>query len=82
MKESKEYIYEKCDKSGNILESNLSEQQKDGLKKLTKRVHDGEIVAGKTDKSNKMTILKLKPIKVLWVNTLKRTETSAKKIIE
>ena len=51
MKVYREYMEENCDKDGI-----LTEQQKRGLKKLSKRIKDGEIVVTKTDKSGRFFV--------------------------
>ena len=49
-------IKAKCDKKGNILETNLKPNQQRGLKSLVKRIRDKEIVAQKTDKGGDIAI--------------------------
>ena len=44
------YIREKCDQRGNILETNLSNEETSGLKSLKQRIKNGEIVVAPTDK--------------------------------
>ena len=50
------YMESNCDEKGNLLESNLLEQGKRGLKKLLKRVKNKEVVINCTDKSGKLCI--------------------------
>ena len=50
-----QYIREFCDDNGEQ-ETNLSEEETSGLKKLKKRVEEGRGVVMKTDKSGKMCI--------------------------
>ena len=51
-----EYINEKCDEKGQVKESNFYEQERIGVKKLSKRVKEKEIVIRPTDKSHKLSI--------------------------
>ena len=50
------FMKEYCNERGELRESNLSEQEKRGLKKLLKRVKDKEIVVNVTDKSGKLCV--------------------------
>ena len=56
MKVYKEYMDDNCDEEGNVKDGILTEQQKRGLKKLSKRIKDGEIVVTKTDKSGRFFV--------------------------
>jgi hypothetical protein len=47
---------EHCDKDGNIKKGTLTEEQARGLKKLAKRVKEGEIVITRTDKSERLFV--------------------------
>ena len=49
------YREEACNKRGEVRE-NLSEQEKDGLRSLQKRMKEKEVVILKTDKSGKLCI--------------------------
>ena len=49
-------VEEICDDEGNIKESTLDFKQRTGLKKLCKRVKEGEIVVTKTDKSGRLFV--------------------------
>ena len=51
-----EYVVEHCNKDGNIKQGTLTEEQMRGLKKLAKRVKDGEIVVTRTDKSGRLFV--------------------------
>ena len=53
-----DYRREKCDKNGKQ-PTNLTKTQEIGLKKLKKRIKDGEIHIMKTDKSNKFAVTTL-----------------------
>ena len=48
-----EYTEEVCNKKGEV-KGNLSDEEKDGLRRLQKRIKENEIVVLKTDKSGKM----------------------------
>ena len=50
------YMEENCNEKGEIIETNITNQQKRGLKKLLKRVKEGEIVVTTTDKSGKLCV--------------------------
>ena len=50
------YMKEKCNDKGEIVETNLTDQEKRGIKKLLKRVKDGEVVLSQTDKSGKLCL--------------------------
>ena len=52
----KEYVKENCDEKGRQ-KSNLTKQQTAGLKKLKKRVADGEIIVCQTDKSGRLCVM-------------------------
>ena len=54
--EIRKYRSEHCDEEDVQTESNLSESEKRGLKKLKKRADAGEIVIGTTDKSGKLCV--------------------------
>ena len=51
----KEFVEEKCSKKGEQ-KSNLSPQQRNGLKKLQKRVADGELIIVLTDKCGRFAV--------------------------
>ena len=53
---AKAFILEKCDKKGNILEKNLSQQEQRGLKSLAKRVNEKELIVQKTDKGGDLAL--------------------------
>ena len=53
---AKKYISKRCDKKGEVIESNLSEQERRGLKKLKERAKSGKVVIRPTDKSHKLCI--------------------------
>ena len=52
----KKYVTENCDEKGRQL-SNLTRQQARGLKKLKKRVTEGELIVAGTDKSGKLCVM-------------------------
>ena len=56
LKAAREFIEEKCDSKGQILESNYSEQERRGVRKLKGRVNKKEIVIRPTDKSHKLCV--------------------------
>ena len=49
------YRNKACNKKG-VVKGNLSEEEKDGLKSLQKRIKDKEIIILKSDKSGKLCI--------------------------
>ena len=51
-----DYRKEKCNKKGEV-EGNLTEEEKDGLKSLQKKIKNQEIVILKTDKSGKLCVV-------------------------
>ena len=51
-----EYILEKCDKKGNIKDSNFTEEERRGVRKLNKRISNKEIIVRPTDKSHKLRV--------------------------
>ena len=53
---AKQYIKERCNSKGEILDSNYSDQEKRGVKKLKKRIKEREIVVRPTDKSHKLCV--------------------------
>ena len=55
MKIFREYVKEKCGRNGEQ-ERNLTEDEQDGLKRITKRRDEKEVVIMKTDKSGKFTV--------------------------
>ena len=66
------FISEKCDEKGQIKESNYYEQEKRGVKKLSKRVKDKEIVIRPTDKSHKLCVCS-------WDNYVEQGKVHVKK---
>ena len=56
LEEHSKYERENCDENGNQ-KSNLSAAQQRGLKKLRKRIKEGEIIVVKTDKSGKLAVV-------------------------
>ena len=58
MKAAKEHIAEHCDDKGRQ-EDNLTPAQRRGVKKLQKRVREGEIVVLQTDKSGRLAVMPL-----------------------
>ena len=50
------YTEEVCNKKGEV-KGNLTEEEKDGLKRLQKRIKEKEVVILKTDKSGKMCLV-------------------------
>ena len=50
------YRKEHCDKSGNLVKSNLSKTQQDDLKKFKTRIQKEDLVCGETDKTGKFTL--------------------------
>ena len=53
---NEEYISEKCDQRGKILETNLTNDEITGLKSLKERIKNGEIMVAPTDKSGKLSV--------------------------
>ena len=51
----KDYRREKCKKNGKQ-EQNLTEQQRQGLKSIKKRIQEEDIIILKTDKSGKLCV--------------------------
>ena len=51
-----EYVEKHCDEKGNQKESNLTEKERRGMKKLQKRVKNKEVVINTTDKSGRLCI--------------------------
>ena len=51
-----DYVEEMCDDEG-VQESNLTEEEEEGLKSLKKRVAEGEIIVCQTDKSGRFAIM-------------------------
>jgi hypothetical protein len=51
-----EYVREFCDEEG-VQESNLTDQERRGLKSLQKRVADGSLVICETDKSSRFAVM-------------------------
>ena len=51
-----EYTGEFCNKKGEV-RGNLSEEEKDGLRRLQKRIREKDVVILKTDKSGKMCLV-------------------------
>ena len=58
MNTAKQYMEEFCDEKGRQ-EANLTSAQRRGLKKLKKRVSEGELVCIPTDKSGRMIVMSL-----------------------
>ena len=56
MMEFDKVMSEICDEEGNVKEGTLNGVQRRGLKKLCKRVKDGEVVVKKTDKSGRLFV--------------------------
>ena len=54
LKATEEYITKYCDNRGNILDSNVSSDERKAMKSLSDRVNNGEIVIMATDKSGKL----------------------------
>ena len=54
LKATEEYINKYCDNRGNILDSNVSSDERKAMKSLSDRVNNGEIVIMATDKSGKL----------------------------
>ena len=52
----KEFVKENCDEKGRQ-KSNLTKQQTAGLKKLKKRMADGELIVCQTDKSGRLCVM-------------------------
>ena len=50
------FIQQYCKENGELTESNLSDKEKSGLKKILKRIKNGEIVVTQTDKSGKLAV--------------------------
>ena len=50
------YKNDYCDKSGNILENNLSEEQLKDIKELKCRIKKEGLICGETDKTGKLTL--------------------------
>ena len=57
MEVTKAFIDKECDEKGNQKVNSLNNIQKEGLKSLSKRVKNEEVVILKTDKSHKLCIL-------------------------
>ena len=53
---AREFIDDNCDSKGQIKESNYSEQERRGTKKLKTRIKNKEIVIRSTDKSHKLCV--------------------------
>ena len=56
MMEFDKVMSEICDEEGNIKEGVVNWVQRRGLKKLSKRVKEGEIVVTRTDKSGRLFV--------------------------
>ena len=77
-----EYRKEECNQKGNV-RGNLTEEEKDGLKSLQKRMKNQEIVILKTDKSGKMCVVTREEyIRMGQEHTGKDAEIDRKTIIE
>ena len=50
------YLHERCNKKGEVKDSNYTEQERRGMKKLKERVKHKEIVVRPTDKSHKLCV--------------------------
>ncbi len=59
LKVVKKYKDENCDEKGRVKHDNLTKEQRQGLKSLTKLVKDGEIVIRKTNKGKNWSISSL-----------------------
>ena len=78
----KEFIESFCDEGGEQ-ESNLSEQEKRGLRSLRKRIQSGELLVIKTDKSGKFAIIdKAHYLEIGKMHTKNDKEIGRKEIVE
>ena len=76
------YREETCNKKGEV-KGNLSEEEKEGLKSLQKRIKEKEIIIMKTDKSGKMCICTREEYKKMGEkHTEKDDKVDRKSIIE
>ena len=78
----KEYRYEVCNKKDEV-QGNLTEDEKDGLRSLQKRMKEQEIIMMKTDKSGKLCIISREEyIKMGEEHAKKDREIDRREIIE
>jgi hypothetical protein len=54
--ETERYVKDKCNDKGEIKEGNLSKEEKEGKKKIIKRMKEGKIFITATDKSKKFVV--------------------------
>ena len=66
------YIEENCDDKGVVKESNYTEQERKGIKKIKQRIKDKEIVVRPTDKSHKLCVC-------TWTNYLEQGKSHTEK---
>ena len=59
------YVKENCDDKGRQ-RSNITKQQAAGLKKLRKRIEEGELIVCQTDKSGKLSVMPLEMYVDTW----------------
>ena len=77
-----QYTEEVCNKKGEV-KGNLSEEEKDGFRRLQKRIKENEVVILKTDKSGKMCLVtRDEYMKMGLEHTKKDAEIDRKGIIE
>ena len=77
-----EYTAEVCNKKGEV-KGNMTEEEKDGLKRLQKRMKEKEVVILKTDKSGKMCLVTWEEYEKMGKeHTSKDEEVGRKGIIE
>ena len=77
-----EYRSEECNKKGEV-RGNLTEEEKDGLKRLQKRIKEKQIVIVKTDKSGKLCVVTREEYERMGMeHTKKDTEIGRKQIVE
>ena len=75
-----EYMRNKCDEKG-YPKSNLTKDEKVGLKELKKKIDDQELVVFKTDKSGKLSVDTVENYKsALEVHTVNDTKTDMGKV--
>ena len=76
------YRKDECNKKGEV-RGNLTEEEKDGLQKLQKRIKNKEIVILKTDKSSKLCVVSREEyIRMGEEHTRKDEEIGRKQVIE
>ena len=77
-----DYTEEVCNKRGEV-KGNLTEEEKDGLRRLQKRIKEKQIVILKTDKSGKMCLVTMEEYKLMGMeHTNKDEEIDRRGIIE